>query len=474
MRGNGHRRPAPRIAGVALLAAVVTLVAARGGAQEPAPESIPARVKVRVAVPLFVATRLETSFLLTQTRAAGESRSFRHEHREEREFIDELIAFDAEREESTRTILRAAAQEGGEGVDPGLEGVTIRYLRTGKEKSLRIDGDRNFSPSDLADFLQTFESTGIWLEMPDSWALGATQEIDLRPLAPLLLGEELRYRSAIAKLALDSIDRESSRSILRGSLTVEAIRPAAPGETELVFHAAGSLELRLDHAGHRIEEVSFRGEGRIEGVAGALPRIEGEGTIRALLETRIAGDAAERRAAAPVFRPALRAAGSLGLALTVPSHWMPADTKNGMFALSRSLEKSRGRASILLFPMDRPSAVPSAYFQFVEQLYAARGIAFEKEEVESPLGKGCAYRIVEEEEGRRQIVRTELYPWRERWVHFQLIADETHFDAALPEFIAARGTLRSWSPPQVDRPAPPPVEDAPGAPGAPAEEPPGE
>jgi hypothetical protein len=462
----------PSIAGIALCTLVGSLLGAAAlPAQEGGDQPIPGRVKIRVGTPLLVSHAMEISFVMTMVREEGETRSTNLDFRSEQEFIDEFISVTPEKEESTRTYLRAAEWRHSQASDPGLEGVTMRYRREGTGRSLHVDGDRWLPKRVLQDHLTGFDSIGIWTEFPQTWTPDERIEVDLRSLAPLLLGCEVRSRSAIARLELASVDRNASIATLRGEWVTEGVIPASRASPEIAIRNDGALEIRFDFAAGRVLELAFDGTVQSEAGSEGQRRMTGSGKLRSRLVTRIPEDPAALRAHPPQFPIAMRYDAGLSLRLDLPSHWVEVvGGSESAFMLRRSVEKRKGDATILLFPITAESAVPDVYFRFIEQAYAARGQEFEAEEVESTLGKGRAYTISEEQEGRKIRVRTEVYPYRERWVHLQLVGDVEAVAAALDEFIAARPTLRVWNPP------PPAPSGSPESPAAdpPRPDPPGE
>src|SRR5262245_13654702 len=148
----------------------------------------------------------------------GEERRQEHstESKVELELIDELTSWDRDRAEGTRRFVRAVKDNDGEVQDPPLNGLTTMIKRNGGQCEVNLADGRLLPAQEASSLIRLVPSAGVWVELPREAKVGHNYVIDLDPIAPLLLSNDLQKSTGQVDALFESFDGATGIAKLRG------------------------------------------------------------------------------------------------------------------------------------------------------------------------------------------------------------------------------------------------------------------
>ncbi len=362
-------------------------------------------------------------------------------------FIDEYTELNDDREVATRHILQSRRMSDGRIADPPSQGMTLEFRRVGTDTNLQVQGDRLLPKEKLQELLGLFDALWIWAKFPDQLKVGDRFDLDLRYLAPILLGGEFDYDSCPTQLVFESHDPATSLAVYAGRGRVVgkldeekmAGTVTSDGDCRIVVHLAEQ----------RIDTIDFAGSMQFDGRVGNVTGVRGTGSCRCTLKTRLEPNASRLRAVRPEFRKREFQSRRHKVMIELPSSWAEFDNKESSYQLVRTLDAEKGEADLSFQVLQTSSADPKTFLGQIDDEFRKENIKAEFKDVSCPLGKGRATIVDKEEAGRKKFVRSEFYPHDGVWLVYKLSGDAEACKAALKEYEAARKTLKpSKEPPQ--------------------------
>ena len=307
-------------------------------------EELDVSLDVDVGKPILASMKasFEGSFEVRVEGVLGEEQL---EVEQELVFVDEYSSLEEAAWTGSRTYVQWFETHNGEVADWELNGVRCDLSNTDGE--IYADtASRYVRESTLNYLLNQEESLGIWMRLPDAVRLGESFEADPTALAYLLLSVEGELTESSATLVLESVD-EAHVGLVRGQASVtESQHDGVTATYE------GEWAMEIDLSERRIRHLTWGGTS-----SAALRRpglaVEGEGDFEIELSTE-PGPAAERALRKkPEYRDVPREVESLGLAVTLPSHWFELSSdEGGEFATSVHSAESLVNLELHAFPHD--------------------------------------------------------------------------------------------------------------------------
>jgi hypothetical protein len=406
--------------------ALVIAGAMTARAQEPPPASVaPDAVQLSFVLaakrPLLVEVVQSAELDIKATGGkASVNEALRYEGRSR--FIDVLEVVDDERDEGTRTFIEATLLENGAIADPPLNGLVLRYVRAGEKVNLSIEGGRKLAQPKLNGHLGCFQSLGCWLQFPESGRVGDQIEVDLTPLAPVLVGDDTGKATGKASLKLESFDATTGSARFRGRATIQG-QIGAKG-VAVAINCGADCVLETCVPENRITSITLDGavtvsaapeaEGAKQGI-----RVEGKGKMSSRLTTHIGAAVEAARAEKPRFRDRLHKARAVGVSFALPSYYDEVEIAGLPYACQRML----GDAGVLVISANIVLADASdkeAFYKRTKQELDRDHKSVQTESVTSTLGAGRAYLFESGTGADKMRVRAEVYPLRDRAIIFRV------------------------------------------------------
>jgi hypothetical protein len=410
-------------------------------ATPPPVDPIDTSIKVVLGRPLLVVGTTEMNLrLLIDTGKVKRERTAAN--RLELELIDEHSMLDETSETATRTFVKVFQVTDGEISDPPLNGVKLTFIRNSGGRELKLDGRRMLGQRELNGLLRTAPSAGFWLAMPKEARIGASYRVDLTPLAPLLLSDEMEEMGGEAELVFESFDPEAGLARFRGPAKLSGQGPidelhdkaSYEGECLIEVDVKEARIARLTLGGKMIMEMSLLENGAVIG--------NGDGTFKVSFTTETGPPVAEAAERNPVVRQRVFPVEFAGISLSLPSFYGKLKDPSTKFLVRRMLDNEQ----TIMITVDAVAANdmdPKAYLEAVLEQVKQKSPDATTENVTSPLGDGQAFLIERDMgEGQTLYIRSEFYPVDKSWVVVKLQTDPKSQAVALGEFTKARESLK--------------------------------
>lgn len=395
-------------------------------------------VDVRLEIPMGKALLIEgdlSAEVVLELVVNGEREAQRAVTTDSFRYLDEYELLTSEGERGTRDILSHLAELNGDVVDPPTQGVSFLWTRADGQMHVGLDGPQVMSLKFINQQLNAFNSLWLWVQFPEALAPGSEVELDLMPVAPLLLSLEAEFESASMTGVFESQDAKG-RARFVGQLAARG-RSLTAG---LVAEFTGELTLVIAPAEGRIVSIESEGE-----IAFVLPHgVDGSarGTFSSSVVTSLPRDPDRLRRGKHKIRMATRSSKSLAVSVALPSYWGPLETDEFELKLLRSVDNDAlGDALITFEFIEGDNDDLGAFRDDLERDLRESGDEFSVDSPKSGLGKGLGLELMIDDEGIDTVVRTEFYPLRTGWLAFKLTAPQKLFDAAFAEFKKSRKSL---------------------------------
>ncbi len=397
----------------------------------PAQEPFDLQLKLAVGEPLLVEVRQNFKLDLAGTQ---------FKISRDMSFVDEYALLEGDNEICDRRFLKVQDEVNGDASDPAYVGVDLRYTRAFGESQITLNAQTQLPQKTMQELLALDRTLGCNVQFPGKWALGEEQELDLLPVAGLLVGWESPIASAGGKFVFESFDPQTTLATFTGQLTIEQNIPL--GEAAATLSWIGDCTLVNNVKDHCLAGIQYSGRTRFVFDEGSK---SSKGTFRVDM-TGAKGELAKAASASDAFiRTRPYHFPSMQVSLDLPSSWA---MEEGDAELQPYLFWTRaGKAdpvTIQVLDVQVQQTSLKDITNYLKDTYKGdetyRGLT----SVKSKFGPGVSVEFEQErEDGTLFTLVSDFYLRGDRWLLVKFEASPKAFKAHSKDFARARKSLKS-------------------------------